>query len=143
MLDARMPIDRYRWPRGLVVFWIGACLRYFAGLALIALPATMLISGWSLGRAIVVFIMVVQLAAAIYSAIAVNRDDYAAAALGYGLAALFSGATMIYVAMIFNPSAVLYSVLSLLACGLVFCLPAMVAGTILFAEARRRALALG
>ncbi len=143
MFDAKMPITRYRWPKGLVAFWIGSCLRYFAGLAMIALPATMLIEGWSAARGIILFIMLVQLCAATFSAIAVNRDDYAAAALGYALAALFSAATLVYVAMIFNPGAALSHILPLLACGLVFCLPATVAGVILFGEARRRTLVHG
>ncbi len=140
MFDAKMPISRYRWPKGLAVFWIGSCLRYFAGLALIALPVTMLIEGWTAARSIVLFLMMVQLCAATYSAIAINRDDYASAALGYALAALFSAAALIYVAMIFNPAAGLSHILSLLACGLVFCLPALAAGVILLGEARRRAL---
>ncbi|MEM1198484.1 MAG: hypothetical protein AAGI06_04170 [Pseudomonadota bacterium] len=138
MFDAKMPISRYRWPKGLVVFWIGSCLRYFAGLAMIVLPATMLIDGWSLARAIVLFMMLVQLCAALYSAIAINRNDFGAAALGYALAALFTAATLVYVSMIFNPGAALSRTLPLIGCGMMFCLPAIVAGVILFGEARRR-----
>ncbi|MEM8688614.1 MAG: hypothetical protein AAGF81_14885 [Pseudomonadota bacterium] len=138
MFDAKMPISRYRWPKGLVVFWIGSCLRYFAGLAMIALPLSMLIDGWTAARSMVLFLMMVQLCAAIYSAIAINRDDYASAALGYALAVLFSAAALIYAAMVFNPAAGLSQILSLLACGLVFCGPALAAGVILLGEARRR-----